>query len=89
MALVQGLGAPVVGTSANLSGRPSVLTADEVRTQFGDKIELVINGGKCPGGRESTIIDVTDEVPIILREGAISAEELRQVCRNIKFRQRG
>ena len=80
VALVEGLGAPIVGTSANLSGQPSALTADEVYSQFGDKIDLVIDGGRCLGGRESTIVDVTGETPVVLREGAISKEELKRVC---------
>ena len=46
----------------------------------GDKIDMIIDGGQCPGGRESTVVDVTGEVPVVLREGAISKEELRQVC---------
>ncbi len=79
IALIQGVGGPIVGTSANLSGRPSALTADEVRSQFGDEIDLVIDGGGC-AGRESTIVDVTGEVPKVLREGAISREELKEVC---------
>jgi len=82
VSLAEGLGAPVVGTSANLSGRPSPLTADEVYSQFGDKIDLVIDGGRCPGGRESTIVDVVGEIPVILREGAISKEEIEQICGN-------
>ena len=86
VALVRGLGMPIVGTSANLSGKPSALTADEVHSQFHDKVDLVIDGGKCPGGRESTIIDVTGEVPEILREGAISIGELKRVCGSIKFK---
>jgi len=87
VALAQGLGAPIVGTSANLSGKPSALTAGEVYSQFGDNIDLVIDGGRCPGGIESTIVDVTGETPVILREGAISREELRQVCGEIVFRE--
>jgi len=83
VALVRGLGMPIVGTSANLSGKPSALTANDVYCQFGDKVDLVIDGGRCPGGRESTIIDVTGKVPVILREGAISERELRQVCGSI------
>jgi L-threonylcarbamoyladenylate synthase len=79
VALAQDLG-PIVGTSANLSGKPSALTADEVCSQFGDKIDLVIDAGRCPGGRESTIVDVTGEVPVVLREGAIPREELKRVC---------
>ena len=82
-ALVQGLGAPIVGTSANLSGKPSSLTADEVYSQFGDKIDFVIDGGRCLGAKESTIVDVTGEVPVILREGAISRNELKRVCNSI------
>ncbi len=80
---------PIVGTSANLSGKPSALTADEVYSQFGDKIDLVIDGGRCPGGRESTIVDVTGETPVVLREGAISREELKRVCGSIVFREGG
>jgi len=80
VALVEGLGVPIVGTSANLSGLPSALTAAEVHSQFGDAIDMVINGGQCSGGKESTIVDVTGEIPVVLREGAISREELRQVC---------
>ena len=83
VALARGLGMPIVGTSANLSGKPSALTADDVYSQFGDKVDLVIDGGECRGGRESTIIDVTGKVPVILREGAISERELRQVCGSI------
>ena len=87
VALAQGLGSPIVGTSANLSGKPSALTAEEVYSQFADKIDLVIDGGRCPGGTESTIVDVTGETPLVLREGAISREELKQVCGNIVYRE--
>ncbi|UCG09894.1 MAG: threonylcarbamoyl-AMP synthase [Dehalococcoidia bacterium] len=71
---------PIAATSANLSGQPSALTAAEVYNQFGDKIDLVIDGGKCPKGEESTIVDVTGPTPVLLREGAISRQELEQVC---------
>ena len=87
--LSKGLGTPIVGTSANLSGRPSPLTADEVYSQFGNKIDLVIDGGRCSGSRESTIVDVTEETPVVLREGVISREELKQVCGDIVFREGG
>ncbi len=87
VALAKGLGTPIVGTSANLSGRPSPLTADEVYSQFGSKIDFVIDGGRCLGGKESTVIDVTGETPVVLREGAISREELEKVCGSIMFRE--
>ena len=68
IALIKGLGAPIVGTSANLSGKPSPLTAGEVSEQLGDRIDLVIDGGRCPGGKESTIVDVTGDKPAIIRD---------------------
>jgi len=80
VAIVRGLGTPIVGTSANLSGSPSALTAEEVRAQLGEQVDMIIDGGRCPGGRESTIIDLTGERPLILRKGPISLEELREVC---------
>ena len=83
LALIKGLGVPIVGTSANLSGRPSPLTAGEVENQLGKMIDLIVDGGRCPGGKESTIIDVTGETPVILREGAIPREELERVCGHI------
>jgi L-threonylcarbamoyladenylate synthase len=83
IALVEGLGMPVLGTSANQTGKPSALTAAEVYSQLGDKIDLVIDGGQCPGGRESTIVDVTGETPIVLREGAIALRDLEEVCGDI------
>ena len=79
IALIEGLGAPIVGTSANLSGKPSSLTADEVYSQIGDSIDFIIDGGQCPGGIESTIVDMTSKTPIILREGKIPKEELEKV----------
>jgi len=86
IALAQGLGAPIVGTSANLSGKPSSLTAEEVYSQFGATIDFVIDGGRCLGGKESTVVDVTGEVPVILREGALSREELKRVYGSIVFK---
>ncbi len=79
LALIRRLGAPIVGTSANLSSRPSPLTADEVRAQLGDRVDLIIDDGRCPGGIESTILDVTGEIPRLLCQGAIPREELEKI----------
>ncbi|MFC2045647.1 L-threonylcarbamoyladenylate synthase [Chloroflexota bacterium] len=87
VALIKGLMTPVVGTSANLSSRPSPLTADEVSSQLGNRIDLIIDGGKCWGSSESTIVDVTGEKPVILRQGVISLAELRRVCPDIILRE--
>ena len=87
ISLIQGLGTPIVGTSANLSGKPSSLTTEEVYAQLGERVDLIIDGGRCPSGEESTIVDLTGEIPLILREGAISREELKQVCPNLAFKE--
>jgi L-threonylcarbamoyladenylate synthase len=83
LAIVKGLGKPIVGTSANLSGHPSGLTAAAVREQIGDKIDMVIDGGKCPGGIESTVIDLSGEKPVIRRQGVIPIEKLRKILPDI------
>jgi L-threonylcarbamoyladenylate synthase len=59
------------------------VTAAEVCEQIGDKIELVIDGGRCPSGVESTVLDVTEKVPRILRLGAIPKEEIEKVCATV------
>ncbi len=83
IALINRLGAPIVGTSANVHGKPSPVTAAEVRSQLGNKVDLIIDGGRCPGGEASTIVDVTGEEPVILREGPVSFSEIRRVCKVI------
>jgi L-threonylcarbamoyladenylate synthase len=76
LALIEGLGNPITGTSANTSGQPAALTAAEVGQQLVGKIDLIINGGKCPGGKESTIVDITRLPPTILRHGIIPSHEI-------------
>ena len=73
------LGAPITGTSANVSGGPSPHTAEEVRRQLGDRVEHVIEGGPPPDGRASTVLDITQNPPRILRLGAVSWEMLEEV----------
>ncbi|MDV2989278.1 MAG: L-threonylcarbamoyladenylate synthase [Dehalogenimonas sp.] len=74
--LIKACGAPLTGTSANLSGHGSVCTAGEVSAQIGHLVDFVLDGGSCPGGKESTIIDLTSDPPAIVREGAVEREEL-------------
>jgi len=80
IALIQGLGASLTGTSANITGNPSVLTAEDVHQQMGNRVDLVINGGRCPGGTESTVLDLTGRAPRILRQGLITHEEIERIC---------
>ncbi len=79
--IVRGTGVPLVGTSANIHGRPSPTTAQDVLSQLGNNIELIIDAGKTPGGIESTIVDMTTDKPVILRQGAVSRQALERFCR--------
>jgi L-threonylcarbamoyladenylate synthase len=76
LALIQHLGNPIIGTSANISGQAIALTAEEIGQQLRGKIDFIINGGKCPGGKESTVADVTHEALVILRQGIIPPREI-------------
>ena len=78
--LIHGLGAPIIGTSANISDKPSPVTAQEVEQQLGSEIDLIINMGRCPGGLESTVVDVTGETPVILRQGIVPEDEIKRAC---------
>ena len=80
LSLISGLGRPIVGTSANISGKPNLLTAEEVERQLDGQVDLIIDAGRCPGGLESTVVDVTGEAPAILRRGVIGEEEVKKVC---------
>jgi len=81
LTLIQHLGNPIIGTSANISGQPAASTAEEVGQQLGGKIDFIINGGEHPGGKESTVVDVTRDSPIILRQGIIPSHEIDKAYR--------
>lgn len=74
--LARRLGRPLAATSGNLSGHPSPVTAGDVAKQLGDRIPLVLDAGPAPGGVASTVVDLTGDRPRILRDGAISRDEL-------------
>jgi L-threonylcarbamoyladenylate synthase len=74
--LLRRLREPMTGTSANLSGLPGPRTAEEVHRQLGHRVDLIVDGGPCPGGIESTVIDCTVDPPRLLREGAVPAERV-------------
>jgi L-threonylcarbamoyladenylate synthase len=73
------LGEPITGTSANRSGARPPVSAAEVAFQLGEMVAIVIDGGRTPGNVESTVIDVTGEMPKILRKGVVTKEELEKV----------
>lgn len=72
--IVQKIKRPLTATSANQSGMPECALASEVTRQIGDKIDAILDWGKTKGEKASTLIDVTCNPPVILREGAIQRE---------------
>lgn len=82
--LIKTAGVPVAAPSANSSGRPSPTKADHVLCDLDGKIDMVIDGGTVDIGLESTIVDVTGEVPVILRPGFITGEMLSEAIGRVK-----
>ena len=82
--LIKTAGVPVAAPSANSSGRPSPTKADHVLSDLDGKIDMVIDGGTVDIGLESTIVDVTGEVPVILRPGFITEEMLSEAIGRVK-----
>ncbi len=66
---------PMTATSANISSMPPAEDADSVKEYFHNKIDLLIDGGRAPGGKPSTIVDITGSQPVILRQGSILLDE--------------
>jgi len=74
--LARAVGTPITGTSANRSSEPPCSTAEEVMEALGEDIDLILDGGKTAGGKGSTVLDVTTDPPVVLREGIVSRNEL-------------
>lgn len=74
-ALARLLGAPLAATSANLSGQPPATAAWEATDALGDRVALVLDGGPATGGMASTVVDVTQDPPRILRRGPLADDE--------------
>jgi len=72
---------PITGTSANVTGSPPCRTAEETSRNLGNTVDLILDGGEAPGGLSSTLVDVTTTPPRILREGAISGDQIRAFIR--------
>ena len=72
-------GVPIAAPSANISGKPSTTTAEHVFHDHNGKIPLIVDGGPCQVGVESTIVDLTEERPRLLRPGGITPEQLLEV----------
>lgn len=78
-------GVPVAAPSANRSGKPSTTTAQHVLHDLDGQIEAVVDGGPCAVGVESTIVDLTEACPRLLRPGGVSPEELRELLGELEI----
>lgn len=78
-ALIDLVGQPLVAPSANLSGKPSATMAEHVIEDFADNIAAVVDGGKTEFGIESTVISLLEDIPILLRPGAITKDQIEKV----------
>lgn len=71
---------PIVAPSANISGKPSGIIMSEILKDFNNKVDVCIDGGKAKLSEPSTIVQVIDDKPVILRQGKITLEEIERVC---------
>ena len=85
LALIEAAGGYVAAPSANASGRPSPTLAKYVREDLGGKIEMILDGGPSCIGLESTIVDLTEETPVVLRPGCITKEMLSGVLGKVEI----
>ncbi|GMV25507.1 MAG: threonylcarbamoyl-AMP synthase [Phycisphaerae bacterium] len=79
LALIEALGEPIVGPSANVSGRVSPTRAEHVRESFDEETVFVLDGGACTGGIESTVVDLSGSLPRVLRPGLVTGEMIAGV----------
>ena len=77
-ALIERAGVPLAAPSANRSGRISPTAPEHVAASLGDRVDIILTGGRCQVGLESTVIDLSEPTPLILRPGAITPEAIEQ-----------
>lgn len=72
---------PLAAPSANISSKPSGTCIDDIKQDFDGKVNLFVDGGKCNIGIESTVVKVIDGVPVILRPGFVTEDDIMHVIR--------
>jgi L-threonylcarbamoyladenylate synthase len=78
MALVQAVGRPLTGTSANISGAGGCARVSDIDPALIDAVDLVLDGGALAGGPGSTVVDVSGAVPVVLRQGAVEGRQIQR-----------
>lgn len=79
-ALIRLSGTAIAAPSANLSGSPSPTTFEHCKADMDGRADIIIDGGKCSIGVESTVVDMTGDIPVILRPGAVTLDDIVAVC---------
>ncbi len=79
-AILKAVGTPITGTSANISGKGGYSCVARLDPYISARVDMIINAGNLKGGTGSTVVDVTGEFPVILREGVIAGERILRVC---------
>jgi L-threonylcarbamoyladenylate synthase len=77
-ALIRETGSSLITTSANISGEGEIASPEEVIRLFQGKVDLIVDGGPTPGGKPSTVVDLTGEKPVLVRGGVIGSKELKK-----------
>lgn len=83
--LIETAGVPIAAPSANASGEPSATTPRHVMESLGGRIPLILAGGACAVGLESTVLDLSGDVPVIVRAGAITARDLEPYLGDVSY----
>nr|WP_320147947.1 L-threonylcarbamoyladenylate synthase [uncultured Anaeromusa sp.] len=83
--LIRQAGVPMAGPSANTSGKPSPTTAEAVWEDLHGRIDAILDCGPCKVGLESTVVDLSGDVPMLLRPGGLTVEALREVIPNLQM----
>ena len=84
-ALIQSAGVPIAAPSANTFTRPSATTANHVLEDLNGRVDIILDGGATTIGLESTVVDLTQGEPIVLRPGGITMEHLREIVQDIQL----
>jgi L-threonylcarbamoyladenylate synthase len=74
---------PIISTSANRSGQNPIRTAGEVMASFGNDLDLVLDGGLRNGLNPSTVLDMAEDPPRVIRKGAVPIEEIKQIIGDV------
>jgi len=83
--LIQYAGLPIAAPSANISGKPSGTCLEDIYSELADKMDYIIDGGKCEVGLESTVIKVDNGQVKILRPGKITKEQIEEIINNVEY----